>query len=160
MHDESRERGHDSPNDEIAKLRAELEEYRRALADARAAVPIAAQQVVEHIPGVTQCSHVDHGDGTLTPWGLVRVQTLPGCDYRGQPLTLAVVACALCAGRAFGSMSMADAEHGMTRDEMDAATREAGEVLGRANAEPSHRLAVGLMELGGNMARELGKRPT
>lgn len=146
-------------SDEISKLRDELASYKSAYAAARAQAPIAAEGVVEHIPGVARCSHVEAGDESLTPWGLVRVQTLPGCDYRGEPLALAVVACPLCAGRTFGTMSMSDAEYGMTRDEIVAASHDAAGLLHRAGADPSHRLAVGLFEVALNMARELGKRP-
>jgi len=116
-------------SEEIAKLRAELEVYKRALENASAAVPIAVQGVIEHVPGVTRCAHVEDESDSLSAWALVRVQTLPECEYRGSPLSLAVIACPLCAGRVFGSMLKSDAEHGMTRDEIDAAVADASAVV-------------------------------
>jgi hypothetical protein len=103
------------------------------------------------------CEHVERGE--LEAASLVRVESLPGHDYRGEPINFNTAACSLCTGRALGAMFAADCELPGDREAVVELGKRLADVLHTGGLEPSHDLALALIEVGWQMARELGKRP-
>jgi hypothetical protein len=111
---------------------------------------------IEHLEA-RQCAHVEHDH--VEPTALVRVDALPGHKlYRGAE-TFNTAACTMCAGRVLGALYVADLENPSgDRKALVELGNRLSTMLQLASLDPSHDLALTLIEFGARMASELGRR--
>ena len=104
------------------------------------------------------CAHVER-DGA-EPAVLVRLDALPGHKLPHGVETFNTAACTMCAGRVLGAMYVADLENPSgDRKALVELGNRLSTMLALASLDPSHDLALTLIEFGARMARELGRRP-
>lgn len=113
--------------------------------------------IVEHFT-CTQCAHVERGESPAVT--LARLEPLPESEamFPGQPVFRSAV-CSLCSGRAAGALFAGDCELPGDRTAVVEIAARAADALHLSGLEPSHELALALIEIGFKMAHQLGKRP-